>query len=147
MDNDLVENENWLKRNWKWSVPATLVFIFITGLLLSSNSQESISALAQAYTDNALYEKAIEIANTNPRTLETIGTIQPIDKLAILEGNASYTNQNTSVALTVRINGTKGNGKLDITADRVGSQWRYKKIAIRTKRSNEEIVIVDAFKK
>lgn len=146
MDNDLVENEHWLRRNWKWSIPAALVFIIITGLLLNPNSQESISATVQAYTDTVLYEKAITIANSDKRTLQTFGPIQPIDKLAILEGNASYSNHNTSVALTVRVSGTKKDGKLDITADKAGSQWYYKKIVIRNQRSKEEIVIVDELK-
>jgi hypothetical protein len=146
MDNDLVENDHWLKRNWKWAVPATVLLLFIAGFLQSSNSKESIGAIAQAYTDNSLYEKAILIANTDKRTLETIGTIQAIDKLAILEGSVMYTNHNNSVALTVRITGTKADAKLDISADKVGSQWTYKKIVIRTKRPNKEIVVVNGFK-
>lgn len=145
MDNDLIAKETWLKRNWKWSIPATIVFIFILGLLLTSNSQENITDIVQAYSDNSLYEKAIEKANSNKRILQTIGIIQPIDKLAILEGNAVYTNSNNSVKLSVRIKGDKGNGKLDIAADKVGKKWRYKKIIVRNKNSKEEIVVVNEF--
>lgn len=145
MDNDLVAKETWLKRNWKWSVPATIIFIFIPGLLLTSNSKENITDIVQAYSDNSLYEKAIEKANSNKRILQTIGIIQPIDKLAILEGNAVYTNNNNSVKLSVRIKGDKGNGKLDIAADKVGKEWRYKKIIVRNKNPKEEIVVVNEF--
>jgi hypothetical protein len=77
--------------------------------------------------------------------LQTIGIIQPIDKLAILEGNAVYTNNNNSVRLSVRIKGDKGNGKLDIAADKVGKEWKYKKITVRNKNTKEEIVIVNEF--
>lgn len=145
MDNDLIVKEGWLKRNWKWSVPATIIFVFILSLLLTSNSQENITNIIQAYADNSLYEKAIAKANSNKRILQTIGIIQPIDKLAILEGNAVYTNSNNSVELSVRINGDKGNGKLDITADKVGKEWKYKKIIIRNKNPKEEIVVVNEF--
>lgn len=145
MDNDLIVKEGWLKRNWKWSVTATIVFIFILGLLLTSNSQENITDIVQAYADNSLYEKAIAKANSNKRILQTIGIIQPIDKLAILEGNAVYTNNNNSVELSVRIKGDKGNGKLDITADKVGKEWKYKKIIVRNKNPKEEIVVVNEF--
>ncbi|QOG03441.1 cytochrome c oxidase assembly factor Coa1 family protein [Flavobacterium sp. MDT1-60] len=145
MDNDLVVKESWLKRNWKWSVPTTIVFIFIPALLLTSNSQENITDIVRAYSDNSLYEKAIEKANSNKRILQTVGIIQPIDKLAILEGNAVYTNSNNSVELSIRIKGTKGNGKLDISADKIGTAWKYKKIIVRNKNSKEEIVILNKF--
>jgi len=145
MDNELVAKETWLKRNWKWSVSATLLFAFILRLLLTSNSQENITNIVQAYSDNSLYEIAIEKANSNQRILQTIGIIQPIDKLAILEGNAVYTNNNNSVELSVRIKGEKGNGKLDIVADKVGKEWRYKKIIVRNKNPKEVIVVVNKF--
>ena len=145
MHNDLVAKETWLKRNWKWSVPATVVFIFILGLLLTSNSQENITDIMRAYNDNSLYEKAIDKANSNKRSLQTIGTIQPIDKLAILEGNAVYSNNNNSVTLSVRIKGENGNGKLDIVAKKVGKDWKYKKIIIRNKNPKEEIIVLNVF--
>ena len=145
MENELVERESWRKRNWKWSVPATILFIFIFGLFLNSNSSQDISDIVQTYNDNSLYEKAIEKANSNKRITQTIGIIQPIDKLAIVEGNAVYSNNNNSVSLSIRIKGTKGNGKLDITADKIGTVWKYKKIIVRNKNTKEAIVVVNEF--
>lgn len=145
MDNELVEKESWLKRNWKWSVPATILFIFIPGFFLTSNSPEGISDIVRTYNDNLLYEKAIERANSDKRIVQSIGIIQPIDKLAILEGDAVYSNENNSVALSVRIKGLKGNGKLDISAYKIGTVWKYKKIIVRNKNTKEEIVVVNEF--
>lgn len=142
MDNDLVAKGTWLKRNWKWSVP-TVVFIFILSLFLTSNSQQSINDIVLAYSDNSLYEKAIKKANSDKRILQSFGIIQPIDKLAILEGNAIYSNNNNSVELSVRIKGEKGNGKLDIVAEKLGTEWKYKKIIVRNKNSKDEIVLND----
>ncbi|MET0946127.1 MAG: cytochrome c oxidase assembly factor Coa1 family protein [Flavobacterium sp.] len=145
MENELVEKESWLKRNWKWSVPATILFIFTLGLFLTSNSSEDISDIVRIYNDNLLYEKAIERTNSDKRIVQSIGIIQPIDKLAILEGNTVYSNDNNSVSLSVRIKGTKGNGKLDITADKIGTVWKYKKIIVRNKNTKEEIIVVNEF--
>ena len=145
MNNDLVEKEDWLKRNWKWSVPATILFIFILGLLLTSNSPENLTDIIKTYNDNALYEKAIEKANSDKRILQTLGIIQPIDKLAILEGNTVYSNNNNSVLLSIRIKGTKGNGKLDISANKIGTVWKYKKIVVRNKNTKEEIIVLNQF--
>jgi len=145
MDNELIEKKIWLKRNWKWSVPATILLVFILGLFLTSNSSEGITDIVQAYNDNSLYEMAIEKANSDKRIIQTIGIIQPIDKLAILEGNTVYSNNNNSVLLSVRIKGTKGNGKLDISADKIRTVWKYKKIIVRNKSPKEEIIVVNEF--
>ncbi|SHL26485.1 cytochrome c oxidase assembly factor Coa1 family protein [Flavobacterium saccharophilum] len=145
MENELVEKESWLKRNWKWSIPTTILIISIFGFFLTSNSPEGISDIVQAYNDNLLYEKAIERANSDKRIVQSIGIIQPIDKLALLEGNAVYSNNNNSVSLSFRIKGTKGNGKLDISADKIGTVWKYKQIILRNKDSKEEIFVLKEF--
>ena len=145
MDNDLVEQKNWFKRNLKWFVPATVLFIFVLGFFLTSNSRGDLTDVVYAYNDPALYEKAIKKSNSNKRVLQTLGTIQPIDKLAILEGNAVYSNDKNLVKLSIRIKGYKGNGKLDIIAKKLEAEWIYKKIIVRTKESKEEIVIVNEY--
>jgi hypothetical protein len=143
MDNELIVKKSWWNRNWKWFLPTSLfLFLILSGFLLSATIDGNITDIAQAYSDNALYEKAIEKARTNKRVLDVIGKIEPIDQLAILEGNAIYSNNNNSVALSIRIKGNKGKGKMDISAERNGVVWNYKKINIRIKEPKEEIQII-----
>jgi hypothetical protein len=143
MNNELTIDKSWLKRNRNWFLPTFIVlFLLLIGLILSSNIQGNVSDIVQAYTDNSLYEKAIEKANTNKRVSEIIGKIEPIDKLAILEGNVTYSNNNKTVELTVRVKGNKGKGKMDIIANKKEKEWVFKKINIRIKEPKEEIQIV-----
>ena len=143
MDNELIVEKSWWKRNWKWFLPTfLLVFLFLFGVILSSSIDGNVTDIAQAYSDNSLYEKAIEKAKTNERVIELIGEIEPIDKLAILEGNAIYSNNNNSVELSIRVRGNKGKAKMDISADKNGKEWEYKKINIRIKEPKEEIQIL-----
>lgn len=143
MDNELILEKSWLKRNKKWFLPTfILLFLLLIVLILSSNIQGNVSDIVQAYSDNSLYEKAIEKANTNKRVTDVIGKIEPIDKLAILEGNVNYSNNNNTVELTVRLKGNKGKGKMDIIADKKEKEWIFKKINIRIKEPKEEIQIV-----
>lgn len=143
MDNELIVEKSWWKRNWKWFLPTFLLFFLVLfGVILSSSIDGNVSDIAQAYSDNTLYEKAIEKAKTNERVIELIGEIEPIDKLAILEGNAIYSNNNNSVELSLRVKGNKGKGKMDISAYRIGKEWEYKKINIRIKEPKEEIQIL-----
>jgi hypothetical protein len=143
MDNELIVEKSWWGKNWKWFLPTlTLIFSLLFWLILSLSIDGNVTDIAQAYSDNSLYEKAIEKAKTNQRILEVIGEIEPIDKLAILEGNAIYSNNNNSVELSVRVKGSKGKGKMDISAEKNGAEWKYKKISIRIKEPKEEIQIL-----
>ena len=142
MENELIVNKSWFARNWKWFLPCILIVILLCTVVITSTSKNDLANISQAYAEDALFENAIEKANKNKRVLETIGTIQPIDKLAILEGNTIYTNDNNNVELSVRIKGAGGNGKLDISARKKGTEWDYTKISIRIKNPKEEIAVL-----
>jgi hypothetical protein len=143
MDNELIVKKSWWNRNWKWFLPTIiLVFLIGFGLILTSAIDGNMTDITQAYSENSLYENAIEKAKTNKRVLEVMGKIEPLDKLAIFEGNVIYSNNNKSVLLSVRVKGNKGKGKMDISADKNGTVWEYKKINIRIKNPKEEIQIL-----
>ena len=143
MNNELIVKKSWWTNNWKWFLPISLLFfLLLFGFLLSSNIVGNITNIAQGYSDPSLYKKAIVLANSNKRVQELIGIIEPIDQFAILEGNTIYSNNNNTVALSIRVKGKKGKEKMDILADRKGAIWYYKKINIRVKEPKEEIQIL-----
>jgi len=121
----------------------SLLFTIVATLLATTSIDGTASNFAQAYSEDSLYTKAIEKVNANHRAKTILGEIEPIGKLAILEGDAKYTNDNTSVEITIRIKGSKANGKMDISAYKNGTQWEYKRITIRIKQPKEEIAIID----
>jgi hypothetical protein len=143
MDNELILRNNFFKRNYKWLLPVIILLVLLFTLLLRSISVGEITTISHAYNEDSLFEKAIEKANKNVKSQNTIGYIKNIDQLAILEGNIIYSNNNNSVQLSVRIKGTKGNGKLDISANKKGKEWDYKKIEIRTRNPKQEIKIIE----
>lgn len=138
--NELIREKNWGRRNWKWLVPIT-AFLIVAIALLSLTS--GLTNFAQAYAEPALYENALEKARENERVNEVLGNLQPIDKLTLLEGNVVYSEDNSSVDLTFRITGSKGKGKMDISALRNNGIWEYELIKIRIKDPKEEIIVVD----
>jgi hypothetical protein len=144
MDNELILNKNWWNRNWKWFLPTSLILLLlVTGSVMSSVIGGNIIDITQAYADNSLYQNAINKAQINKRVLEILGELEPIDKLAIVEGNAVYSNNNKSVTSSVRLKGSKGNGKMDILAEKNGTVWKYKAITIRIKNPKEDIKIIE----
>lgn len=143
MDNELIVERIWWKRNWKWFLPTfILIFLLFFGSILNSSVDGNVTDIVQAYSDNSLIEKAVEKVKNNQKVTELIGEIEPIDKLAILEGNTIYSNNYNSVQLSIRIKGNKGKGKLDILADKNGNEWEYKKINIRIKEPKTEIKVL-----
>jgi hypothetical protein len=141
MENEILEDKSWIKRNWKWVVPVIAVFV-VTGVFFLSGSGSNVAGFAQAYVDTPLYENAVKKSNTNKDVLSVLGKLQPVDELAILESNVAYGDDNTSVNLSVRVQGNKGGGKMDVVAIKKGKAWEYKLIKIRIKRLKEEIVVL-----
>lgn len=138
--NELIRKKNWGRRNWKWLVPITAFLIVIIALLSLTSG---LTGFAQAYAEPSLYEDALEKARENERVNEVLGNLQPIDKLTLLEGNVVYSEDNSSVTLTFRITGSKGKGKMDISALRNNGVWEYELIKIRIKDPKQEIIVVD----
>ena len=138
--NELIREKNWGRRNWKWLVPITAFLIVIIALLSLTSG---LTGFAQAYAEPSLYEDALEKARENERVNEVLGNLQPIDKLTLLEGNVVYSEDNSSVALTFRITGSKGKGKMDISALRNNGVWEYEIIKVRIKDPKQEIIVVD----
>lgn len=138
MNNSLNTQKNWWKRNWKWLVPVSAgLLIFIT-IFFSSGMGSVTTDLVQAYADKALYENALEKAKRDDRVTELLGDIEPIDKLAIFEGQVKYSNNNETVHSSIRIVGAKAKGMMDISATWESGQWKYTQIHIRIKKPIEK---------
>ncbi|TXE20203.1 hypothetical protein ES731_06750 [Psychroflexus gondwanensis] len=146
MNNELIEQKSWWKRNWKWLVPVSGIIMISLAIFFSSGMDGIGADLAQAYTDTELYKNALEKVKSDQKANELLGKIEPIDKLAILEGEVHYTNENQTVNSTIRLKGTKGKAKLDISADRINNEWNYTKINVRIKNPPENKQTIEILK-
>jgi hypothetical protein len=135
----------WWSRNWKWIVPISGL-ILIVAFFFSAGMNGVATDLVQAYVDTELYDKALAKVEADVRAKELLGEIQPIGKLAILEGYVEYTNNNGTVNSSVRILGTKGKASMDISADRIDNAWEYTKINIRIKNPPEKKQIIEIYR-
>ena len=113
MNNDVIDSGSWTKRNWKWLLPTTIAILFLTFYTIIPVLNNEAPQFIKAYSDTKVFEKAIAIANANSKSKSTFGTIEAIDKLTILEGNIIYSNNDTSIASTIRIKGNHNRGKMN----------------------------------
>jgi hypothetical protein len=127
-----------MKKNLKWLIPIMVVLAIIIYLLSSSGMGKVATDLTQAYAGQDLYKNAIEKANSNQQVIEIIGEIKPIDKMTILNGEVNFSDDNQTVNSTIKVIGSKRNGKLDLTAERENESWHYEKINIRIEDSEKK---------
>ncbi|MEX0998216.1 MAG: cytochrome c oxidase assembly factor Coa1 family protein [Flavobacteriaceae bacterium] len=137
MNNELIKQKSFWKRNWKWFLLVCGIIITIS-IFFSTGMGGITNDLVQAYADTELYENALKKVKSDDRVTELLGEIEPIDKLAILEGHVEYSNNNKTVNSSIRLVGAKGRANMDISADRINDLWNYKKINIRIKNPPEK---------
>ena len=145
MNNELIKPKSWWNKNWKWLVPISGLVLVLIIFIFSIGISGVATDFAQAYSETELYENAIEKVNSEPKVNEILGEIEPIDKLAILEGEVKYSNANNTVNSTVRIIGTKGKARMDITADRINNEWNYSKINVRIKKPADKKQTIEIY--
>nr|WP_315172812.1 cytochrome c oxidase assembly factor Coa1 family protein [uncultured Flavobacterium sp.] len=143
MNNDVIDSDSWTKRNWKWLLPVTISILFLTFYTIIPVLNNEAPEIIKAYSDTTIFEKAIEIANTNSKVKTTIGTIEAIDKLAILEGNIVYSNNYNSIASTIRVKSNRNHAKMDFIANKKGNEWIFQKLTVRCKNPEKAISIIE----
>lgn len=126
MNNELVPQPSWWKRNWKWVVPVGGCFTLIIGaIIIFSSLYFGISNIME---ESQPYEYALELLNKDETLLEVLGS--PIEKDGMFQGNISWTNGNKIAKIVVPIAGPKGEGKLYIDASGKGEEWIYHEIRV-----------------
>ena len=126
MNNELVSQPSWWKRNWKWVVPLGGCFTLIIGaIILFSSIYLGITSIME---DSEPYEYAFELINKDEQLLEVLGS--PIQKNSTVQGNINWNNGNKSAKMIIPISGSKASGKLYIDATGQGDEWNYHEIRV-----------------
>ena len=150
MNNEIIKHKSWLSRYWKWLTLLIGLGITIIVLISSSELGNNISDIARAYTDSSICNKALEKVKKNSKIIELLGDLDPIGNLAILEGSVRYSNDYNSLDLTVNINGSKSENrirtKMDVSVERDGDIWIYKKINVRIKKPADLKQTIEIYK-
>ena len=131
MNNELVPQPSWWKRNWKWVVPVGgCLTIIIGAIALFSSIYFGVTGLME---ESQPYEHAFELINQDEDLIDVLGS--PIEKDGMVQGNINWVNGNKSAKLVVPISGPKEKGKLFIDASGKGDEWNYHEIRVEV---NEE---------
>ena len=146
MNNDLIKSTTWWQNNWKWSVPTFVVFIIIIVSIFLSGFGDTLGNYSKAYSDSKLYNDAIKIVRENNRVKETLGHIEDINNMTILNGYIEYADDNSSVKTTIKVSGEHGKAMLDISAHLINDTWSFDALNIRIKNPPEKKETIEIIK-
>ncbi|QLG45603.1 cytochrome c oxidase assembly factor Coa1 family protein [Costertonia aggregata] len=136
MNNELVPQPSWWKRNWKWVVPLggclTLIVIFIVFFA------SLFFGVTKILEDSQPYEYAFELINQDEQMIELLGS--PIEKDGMVQGNINWTNGDKNAKMTIPIAGPKRTGILYIDATGEGDTWDYKEIRVEVSEENVDLL-------
>lgn len=126
MNNELVPQPSWWKRNWKWVVPVGGCFTIIIIAVIAIGS--IFYGVANAIEDSQPYEYALEKINADEDLINALGS--PIEKDGMVQGSWNYTNGKKSANMVVPISGPKGSGTLFVEATGEDDDWTYDVIRV-----------------
>lgn len=139
-------NKSSFKRNLIWIVILFLMTSFIIYFLVVASNNKSVTDIVKAYSEQELYDDALNLAKKNKTVIEILGKLEPIDKTAILEGTISYSKKYDTVITSVRVIGNKARGRLDIFAIKTNNQWKYNSLRIRIKKPLDKKQTIEILK-
>lgn len=126
MNNELVPQPSWWKRNWKWALPVggCLTLIIVAVVLIVSLFYGITSAIEESQP----HTYALELVNKDEEAIELLGS--PIEKDGLGQSNFNWNNGNKTSNLVIPIMGPKGKGTLYVDARGVDDNWTYDKIEL-----------------
>jgi hypothetical protein len=126
MNNELVPQPSWWKRNWKWVLPVGGCFTIIVITVIAIGS--IFYGVANAIEGSQAYTYALEKINKDEDLINALGS--PIIKDGMVSGSWNNTNGQKSANMTIPISGPKGKGTLFVEATGEDDDWTYQVIRV-----------------
>lgn len=129
MNNELVPQPSWWKRNWKWAVPVGGCFTLI--LLVIALFGSIFYGVTTLLEKSQPYEYAFEKINQDDEIIAILGS--PIEQDGMMQGSLNWNNGDGKADMKIPISGPKGNGVLYINASSKDDNWDYHEIRVDVK--------------
>ena len=133
MNNELIPQPHWWKRNAPWAVPVggCLTILILLGVTVGS----IFFGVTSIIDDSIPMEYALEKINSDPEIIKLMGS--PIEKNGMVQGEFNLINDEKSADIKAPISGPKESGTLFIKATAKGDNWTYHEIRVVIQDNNE----------
>lgn len=142
MNNELVPQPSWWKKNWLWVIPLVgcLTIIIMFFIFIGSIFYGVTSVLEESQP----YQYALEKINQDDEITDELGW--PIKKDGFIISKYNYNNGKKTTKLSVPVSGPKGSGTLFVEASFDSAKdenWIYDVIRIEIK-DHENIDLIES---
>ena len=127
MNNELVPQPSWWKRNWKWALPVGgCLGIIIFAVVLFTSIYFGVTKIME---ESEPYIAAFEIIQEDEELLQLMGS--PIGRDGAVQGSINNKNGNKTAQMTIPISGPDASGTLYVDAYGRGENWKYNEITVQ----------------
>lgn len=137
--NELVKEESWWKRNWKWALPVggcfTIIILFIALIVAG------IFGATKFLGGTEPYQESLTLAQSNEQVIELLG--EPIETNGIMQGSINFSNTGGDVDIRIPIKGPQGEGIIYVVGKKEEDVWIYSEQEVRIEPNNEVINLLD----
>lgn len=132
------QEKSWFARNWGWVLGGgCFVLILIVALGIGS----LIFGVSKMFTSSTPFKYAMEQATSNQDVKDLIGS--PIETDGIMQGNINLSGDDGAADFKILIKGSKGKGRIVVIATKDYGKWKYEKLYVQIKDSEEQINLLD----
>jgi len=131
--NELVKNQSWLNRNWKWFIPTgCLTLLLLAALFIGGIFYEVTSVLK----DSEAYKESMIAVENNKFVIEKLGS--PLETDGMVSGTVTSHNDVRACDVQVPLKGPKGKGTLFVVGEKRGT-WNYSEMSVYIENTKEKI--------
>jgi Cytochrome oxidase complex assembly protein 1 len=129
--------KSWFERNWKWFVPAVLVFLVaIAGLFVLA----ILSFVNGLMRSSDAYKTAIQRAEQSPMVAVKIG--HPFRVGRLIAGSINLNNDSGEAELSIPISGDRGTGHILVGAKKSAGKWTFQTLEVHVDGDQDVIPLL-----
>jgi hypothetical protein len=121
MDNEIIDQPSWWKRNWKWALPTggclTIIIVFVAFI---GYAAYKVSDAFSNDTSIFAFAKVVKTVQENPTVIERLG--KPIE---LETENYDPLSDPGNMNFEMVLDGRKSDGVLKVIAHKVDDEWIY----------------------
>ena len=121
----MVPQESWFSRNWKWFLPTVilgpllLLALFIGGIL---------TIVLGSMKSSEPYQHAVAAAQDNPEVIRELGG--PVEPGWFIQGNINVSSSSGNAEMSIPLNGKLHHGVVHVVAKKSNGIWTYQKLEV-----------------
>ncbi len=131
--------KGWLRRNWKWFVPAAGLFIFV---VIVAGVGGLFAIIEGSIKQSGVYTQALGQAKANPQVTDKTG--QPVTPGWFVSGSINVNGDSGDANISFPVSGPKGKGRIYAVAQKGAGVWQFETLQFGADGQTDRIDLLQA---